>query len=160
MSERYNEKPLLLYPPHNEVVGVGVYWFHSVRPSVRPASRVRSVAPTVLVDFIFIHLISSNFWRCVACDVSCEIWIFCNLFLFVTLNLFSFDWCESPVWVIMGRRGISERRRSSCSSYWTVKILRNYILCRNVLVFSPASFHADFETHILLIGSFVNFHIV
>ena len=26
----------LLYPPHNEVVG-GVYWFHSVRPSVRPS---------------------------------------------------------------------------------------------------------------------------
>ena len=48
-----------LYPPHNEVVGWGggVYWFHSVRPSVRPsrvrpASRVRSVASTVLVGSI------------------------------------------------------------------------------------------------------------
>ena len=28
----------LLYPPHNEVVG-GVYWFHSVRPSVCPSVR-------------------------------------------------------------------------------------------------------------------------
>ena len=25
-----------LYPPQNEVLG-GVYWFHSVRPSVRPS---------------------------------------------------------------------------------------------------------------------------
>ena len=29
---------LSLYPPHNEVVG-GVYWFHSVRPSVCPSVR-------------------------------------------------------------------------------------------------------------------------
>ena len=38
-----------LYPPHNEVVG-GVYWFHSVRPSVRlsvrPSVRL-SVRPSV-----------------------------------------------------------------------------------------------------------------
>ena len=51
---------LLIIPPHNEVVG-GVYWFHSVRPSVcpsaRPASRVRSVAPAVLVGSIsYIHI--------------------------------------------------------------------------------------------------------
>ena len=35
----------LLYPPHNEVVG-GVYWFHSVRPSVCPSVRP-SVCPSV-----------------------------------------------------------------------------------------------------------------
>ena len=35
----------LLYPPHNEVVG-GVYWFHSVRPSVRLSVRP-SVRPSV-----------------------------------------------------------------------------------------------------------------
>ena len=34
-----------LYPPHNEVVG-GVYWFHSVRPSVCPSVRL-SVRPSV-----------------------------------------------------------------------------------------------------------------
>ena len=43
------------YTPHNEVVR-GVYWFHSVRPSacpsVRPASHVCSVVPTVLVGSI------------------------------------------------------------------------------------------------------------
>ena len=35
---------MFLYPPHNEVVG-GVYWFHSVRPSVCPSVRP-SVRPS------------------------------------------------------------------------------------------------------------------
>ena len=69
---------LLLYPPHNEVVG-GVYLFHSVHPSVcssrvRPASRVRSVASTVLVWSIsYLCILESNFRRCVTCKVSCQI---------------------------------------------------------------------------------------
>ena len=67
----------------------------SLRPSVRPASRVRSVAPTVLVwiHFIFIHLIKQLQKKFIA--------------KFPNLNF-------CLVWVIMG--GISERRRSSCSS--------------------------------------------
>ena len=61
----------------------GVYWFHSVRPSVHPsvrpsrihpASRVCSVGPTVLVGSIsYLYILSSNFRRCVACKVSCKI---------------------------------------------------------------------------------------
>ena len=56
----------------------GVYWFHSVRPfvclSVRPASRVRSVAPTVLVGSIsYLYILSSSFRRCVVCKLSCKI---------------------------------------------------------------------------------------
>ena len=39
------EEYISLYPPHNEVVG-GVYWFHSVRPSVRLSVRP-SVCPSV-----------------------------------------------------------------------------------------------------------------
>ena len=39
------QKLASLYPPHNEVVG-GVYWFHSVRPSVCPSVRP-SVRPSV-----------------------------------------------------------------------------------------------------------------
>ena len=47
----------IFIPPHNEATGV--CWFHSVHPSVRPTSRVRPVAPTVLVGSFsyFIHLI-------------------------------------------------------------------------------------------------------
>ena len=44
------------------------------RPShVRPASHVRSVAPTILVESIsYLHILSSNFRRFVACQVSCK----------------------------------------------------------------------------------------
>ena len=46
----------------------------SVRPSIRPASRVRSVAPTVLIGSIsYLHILPHNFKRCVACKVSCKI---------------------------------------------------------------------------------------
>ena len=52
---------------HNEIVE-GVFWFHPVRLSVRPASNVRSVAPTVLVgSILYLCVLSSNFIRCVAC---------------------------------------------------------------------------------------------
>ena len=66
-----------LYPPPNKVVW-GVYWFHSVRlsvrPCVRPASCVRSVASTVLVGSIsYLYILSSNFRMCVGCKVSCKI---------------------------------------------------------------------------------------
>ena len=51
----------------------GVYWFHSVRLSVRPASRVRSVSPRVLVGSTSdLYILARNF-RCVACNVSCNI---------------------------------------------------------------------------------------
>ena len=102
----------------------GVYWFHSVHPSVRPASRVRSLVPTVLVGTIsYLYILSSNFRRCVACKVACKIfkiWIFGNFFKLVTLTLSSLT--LDLVWIpSMGNHvaavGISERRRSSCSSY-------------------------------------------
>ena len=59
----------------------------SVRPSTRlsvcPASRVRSVAPTVLVGSIsYLHILSSNFRRCVACNGSCKNSIFQFLAIF------------------------------------------------------------------------------
>ena len=82
-------------PPTQQSCG-GVYWFHSVRPSirlaVRPAFRVRSVAPRVLVGSIsYLYILSSNIIRCVACKVLCKILIFGNFFKFVTLTLSSFD---------------------------------------------------------------------
>ena len=95
----------LLCAPHNEVVG-GYIGFH---PSVRPVSRVYSVAPTVLVGSIsYLHILSSNFRRSVACKVYCKIFLFfliCNFdFVLFWLGI----WCESLVWVIMGRRGVSQ----------------------------------------------------
>ena len=96
--------------PHNEV-----YWFHSVRlsvrPSVHPTSRVHSVVPTVLVGSMsYLYILSSNFMRCVACKFflqNLNFWQFfklCN-FYFVLFQLGI--WCESLGWVIMGQRGVS-----------------------------------------------------
>ena len=106
---------------YTKVVG-RVYWFHSVRPfvcpsvhlSVRPSSRVRSVTPTVLVGSIsYLYILSSNFRRCVECNVFCKISRFEFLAIFKICN-FDFVlfwlgiWCESLVWVIMGWQGVSQ----------------------------------------------------
>ena len=85
----------LLYPSHNEVVGGYIGFIPAVCPSGRPASHVRSVAPTVLVGSIsYLCILSSNFRRCVACKVSCKISKFEFLeifFKFVALTLSCFD---------------------------------------------------------------------
>ena len=114
---------------YNEVVG-GVYWFHLVRPSVRPAFRVRSVAPTVLVGSIsYLYILSSNFRRCVACIVYCKISKFELLAIFLNLQLWLFLVLTLDlIWIpSMGNHGaaggISERRRSSCSSCRRVKVV-------------------------------------
>ena len=79
----------------------------SVCLSIRPASCVCSVAPTVLVGSMsYLHIFSSNFRRCVAYKVSCEI----SKFQFLGVGNHGGAGC------------ISERRRSSCSSstvIWT-----------------------------------------
>ena len=50
---------------------------------VRPASRVRSVVPTVLVGSIsYLYILSSNFRRCVACKVYSKISKFVFLAIF------------------------------------------------------------------------------
>ena len=99
---------LLLYPPphphpHPKVIGGGGGGgggiLVSLRPPVctyvRPTSRVRSVAPTVLVGSIsYLYILSSNFRRCVACKVSCKISKFefwGNALKYVTLTLSCFD---------------------------------------------------------------------
>ena len=109
---------------HNEVVGGYTGFTLSVRPSVhpsvRPASPVRSVAPTVLFgSILYLNILSSNFRRCVACKVSNNISKFVFLAIFL---IFNFDFCLlltwDPMWITsMGNHGaaggISERRRSS-----------------------------------------------
>ena len=101
------------YTPHTTKLfgGILVTLRTSVCPSVRPASRVCSVAPTVLVWSIsYLCILLSNLRRCVTCKVSCSIlkFEFLQFLKFITLTLFCFDfgiWCESLVGVIMGWRG-------------------------------------------------------
>ena len=127
-------------PPANEVEGMiliippaqrscwGVYWFHSLHPSVRlsirPASRVHSVVPTVLVGSIsYSYILSNNFRRCVACNVYCKI---SSLNFWQIFQICNFDSCLVLTWDLMWITSmgyhwaagcISERRRSSCSSF-------------------------------------------
>ena len=47
----------------------GGNWFHLVRLSVCGQNRVRSVSSTILIGSIsYLHILSSNFRRCVACN--------------------------------------------------------------------------------------------
>ena len=89
-------KPMLgYYTPRFNEVERGVYWFHLVLLSICPQNRVCSVSSTILIGSIsYLHILSSNFRRCVACNVCFKIWKFWNFgeFLkFVTLTLSSFD---------------------------------------------------------------------
>ena len=76
----------------------------SLHPSICPASRVHSVAPTVLVGSIsYLYTLSSNVRICVVCKV--KIWIFGSFFFkFVTLTLFVLTW--DLMWITsMGNHG-------------------------------------------------------
>ena len=85
--------------PHTQRSCWGVY----------PTSHVCSVAPTVLVGSIsYLYILSSNFRRCVACKVSCKIWIFGNFLNFDFVLFWLGIWSESLVWVIMGQWGVSQ----------------------------------------------------
>ena len=88
-------KRLTFYTPHFNEVERGVYWFHLVRLSVCGQNRVRSVSSTILIGFIsYLHILSSNFRRCVACNVCFKILKIRNFgkfFKFVTLTLSSLD---------------------------------------------------------------------
>ena len=71
-----------IYTPRFYEVERGVYWYHLVRLSVRPSvrlsvcgqNRVRSVSSTILIGSIsYLHILSSNFRRCVACNARFKI---------------------------------------------------------------------------------------
>ena len=86
-------------------------------PSVRPASRVRSVAPTVLVgSILYLYILSSNYRRCAACKGFCKICIFANFYNFWLCLVLTWDLMWIPSMGNHGAAGgISEHRRSSCS---------------------------------------------
>ena len=101
---------MLLYPPHNEVVG-GI--LVSLRPSVCPMSvpcPLCSFFSSGWIHFIFIHLIKqlqkmsrAKFLAKFQNFKFCQFFKICNFVLF-WLGI----WCESLVWLIMGRRGVSQ----------------------------------------------------
>ena len=120
----------VIIPLRFNEVDRGVYWYHLVRLSVCGQNRVRSVSSTILIGSIsYLHILSSNFRRCVACNARFKFQkfeILANLRIFKICNFdFVIFWLgiqyDSMVWVIMRRRGVSsERRRSSCSSYISI----------------------------------------
>ena len=105
----------------------GVYWFHSVRPSVLLSIHLSQIPCPLCsthssgwIHFIFIYLIKQiqKVRRVESLSRIHKILIFRNFVKFVTLNLSCFD----LMWIIgMGNHGavgaISERSRSSCSCY-------------------------------------------
>ena len=98
----------LLYPPLQRS-WKGVYWFHLVRLSVCGQNRVRSVSSTILIGSIsYLHILSSNFRRCVVCNVCFKIQKFWRILEICNFDLVFF-WLgiqyDSMVWVIMRRRG-------------------------------------------------------
>ena len=79
--------------------GILVSLSPSVCPSVRPASRVRYIAPTVLVgSILYLYILSSNFRGCVACIVSYQISKFEFLAVFQNLKLWL---CLVLTWALM-----------------------------------------------------------
>ena len=69
------------YTPRFNEVERGVYWYHLVRLSVCGQHRVRSVSSTILIRSIsYLHILSSNFRRCVACNAHFEIKKFWRIF--------------------------------------------------------------------------------
>ena len=62
------------YTPRFNEVERGVYWYHLVRLSVCGQNRVCSVSSTILIGSIsYLHILSSNFRRCVACNAHFKI---------------------------------------------------------------------------------------
>ena len=62
------------YTPRFNEVERGVYWYHLVRLSFCGQNRVRSVSSTILIGSIsYLHILSSNLRRWVACNAGFKI---------------------------------------------------------------------------------------
>ena len=104
-------------PAHNKVVGGYIGFTPSVNASVPRPSRITCPLCTAYssgwIHFIFIHLTKQL--QKVCCLLSFlqnfKISIFGNFFQMCNFDFVLFSlgiWCESLVWVIMGRRGVSQ----------------------------------------------------
>ena len=113
-----------LYPPlqWSWKGGGGLYWFHLVRLSVCGQNCVRSVFSTILIGSMsYSHILSSNFRRCVVCNVCFKFnnWKFWWILLICNFDSLFFSLSiqyDSLVWVIMRQREVSSERRHSSSS--------------------------------------------
>ena len=112
---------IIIFPPASKLKE-GFTGFTPVRLSVCGQNRVRSVSSTILIGSIsYLHIISSNFRRCVACKVCFKTQKGKILQILFDNFDFVFFWLgiqyDSIVWVIMRWWGVSsESRHSSCSS--------------------------------------------
>ena len=124
----YHFLKFLLYNLPFNAVGRGLYWFHLVHPSICLSvcgqNRVGFVSSTILVRSIaYLHILSSNFRRCVTCIVCFKVQQFGILANSLNLQLWLFHiliW--DPIWLnSVGNHeaaGVSsEWRCSSCSRF-------------------------------------------
>ena len=71
-QDRHNKS--FYYTPRFNEVERGVYWYHLVRLSVCGQNHVCSVSSTILIGSIsYLHILSSNFRRCVVCNARFKI---------------------------------------------------------------------------------------
>ena len=133
-----NEQQVIII--HNEVVGGYIGFTPSVRPSVPRPSRITcplcSIYSSDWIHFIFTHLIKQLQKVCRVSSFKCK---FQNLNFWQFLKICNFDvlfwlriWCESLVWVITGRRGVSQNAGILVVLVWTNDGLV-YWPCKNEL---------------------------
>ena len=100
----------LIIPPHTTNLLGGYIGF---TPSIPPASRVCSVAPSVLVGSIsYLYILSSNLCvlrvKLLAKFWNLNFWQFFKICKFDFVLFWLGIWCESVVWVIMWQWGVSQ----------------------------------------------------
>ena len=99
----------IFIPSHNEIAGYNGFT-PSVGPSVpRPVSTLWRLH--FWLDPFILYILSSNFRRCVKFFANFPNLIFWHFFKICNFDFVLFwlgIWCESLVWVIMGRRGVSQ----------------------------------------------------
>ena len=146
---------IILY--HNKV-DRGVYWFHSVCPSIRP-SRIPcplcSAYSSSWIHFIFIHLIKQlqKICRVSSFLQNFKIGIFLRFFKICVFDFLLFwlgIWCESPVGVIMGRQGVSKNAGIVVVARIKTVVISYGIGQNKILGFTPMRYGRKFRCMLCL----------